>query len=133
MRAKPELNKPLLRRVSKFVLREPHRFKMSTYFEPSYSCGSQQCLAGTACLLGVGDTKDGRTRLQKWDSKRWYFASDQSMFFLRGKKLLGLTGDEAHALFLTDTQTGGEDGAKLAAKKIALLLEDRDRFVEVYL
>lgn len=89
MRAKPKHNFRLLRRVIKHIKEEPKRLNMDILshhveaFDPDFPpCGTQGCIAGWACML-TG------TKPRMYDNFMWG----------KGRKLLGLTSEEAKRLF----------------------------------
>lgn len=88
--AVPGLNVALLRRVQRWIKKEPLRFRMGWWFskerlkrQPNPPCNTTACIAGTALLLS------GAKRISKQ-------GSDVS---IRAAKVLGLTKYEAHQLF----------------------------------
>lgn len=141
---KPKLNVKLLRQIVKHLKEEPKRYDQGKWglqicsTEPGApACGTQGCIAGWAVFLSVpqelwpnlfagGVFKPGgeADRLGLNDSPATRAA----------QRLVGVTDDEAHALFAVDNQSysQGEEGVKEAEAKIRSLIRDRKKFVESY-
>ncbi len=118
----------LLRKVVKHILAEPLRLEMADYVIPIDKaivkeepetfpkCGTQGCIAGWTVMLN-----DTKTQKQRWN------LVDKSPEFLfdRAQKLLGLTSDEAHRLFLEWNYRVGASGAMEVKDKVAALIAAR--------
>jgi hypothetical protein len=100
------MNVKLLRKVAKYILEEPRRLAMGSWVRdanPKYkahpACGTQACIAGTACILS------GKAKLKTHKEGFKYFSLPQSAPHI-GQKELGLTHKEACRLFLLDSDWG---------------------------
>jgi hypothetical protein len=90
---KLKLNVRLLRRVQKHIKAEPRRMKMKQWVDRNLReraesakppCGTTACIAGWALTLNGKRLRDGVNYMEQ------------------GRKLLGLTWDEARNLFMVD-------------------------------
>ena len=129
----PKLNRALLAKVLHHIEEEPLRFYMGMWAGPSTQapCGTQACLAGWAYILSRPDQKTAM-EIAKSLADRSYSGAFNSLIFKKAQKELGLTTDEARALFLTRLWDRGATGVEAARKKINLLLKDRGKFVSTY-
>ena len=98
----PKLNRALLAKVLHHIEEEPLRFDMGTWAEPSTQapCGTQACLAGWAYILSRPRQKTAMEIAKRLADRR-YSDAFNSLIFKKAQKALGLTTDEARALFLT--------------------------------
>jgi hypothetical protein len=93
---------------------------------PEAPCGTQACIGGWAVILGKKIKNVPRFLENHWryESYFWYAA---------GKKLLGLTEQEANILFTVHTDRKGLAGAVFMSAEIDKLIKDRDKFVKSYM
>lgn len=100
----------LLRKIQRRILKEPSSFRMDVW-----NCGTAACIGGYACLLGVpkiypvSDSDEFAT--SRATAKQWIdFYKDTTgllhtpraqlrEYDTEAQKILGLTAEEAHALF----------------------------------
>ena len=129
----PKLNKPLLKRIIKHIAEEPLRYiqdswvesrTKATWGEEAPACETAGCIAGWAVFLST-PKKNWLRIIYKQER-----GSDSDYIRTKARKLLGLTHDEALALFSPNNQerNSGSQGVESASNKINALIEDRVEF-----
>jgi len=83
------MNRPLARKVKKYIREHPRKFDMGIYYDKD-ECGTTMCIAGTACYLAGLAMED------------LAIGCGEGTFFGEARKLLGLNEEQANKLFYTE-------------------------------
>lgn len=113
-----QVNEPLFRQVVQYIEDNPEQWNQRKFGRLT-ACGTQHCLAGWAIEFSDGDFQWYTDSLGNGYPKR----GDS---FLKGRKALGLTNDQAEELFY-DTQTDSVDELKDAITRVTGLEFKKER------